>query len=92
MTQVGTRELKNRLSHYLRLVGAGASFVVTDHGRPVAEIRPVSEEGRAHDQAWLRAAAAGWVTAPTRKRRTRIKRATLKGDWKVADAVIEGRG
>ncbi len=39
MQRVGIRELKNHLSEYLRLVAGGESIVVTDHGRPVAEIR-----------------------------------------------------
>jgi antitoxin (DNA-binding transcriptional repressor) of toxin-antitoxin stability system len=39
MRAVGVRELKNKLSEYLRLVGAGEEILVTDHGRVVAEIR-----------------------------------------------------
>lgn len=39
MEQVGVRELKNRLSEYLRRVDRGEVIVVTDRGRPVAEIR-----------------------------------------------------
>lgn len=39
MERVGVRELKNRLSEYLRRVGLGESFLVTEHGRPVAEIK-----------------------------------------------------
>ncbi len=37
---VGSRELKTRLGTYLRRVREGESFVVTDRGRPVAELRP----------------------------------------------------
>lgn len=36
---VGIRELKNRLSEYLRLVRAGEHVLVTDRGEVVAEIR-----------------------------------------------------
>lgn len=39
MTVVGIRELKNRLSEYLRLVRAGEHVLVTDRGEVVAEIR-----------------------------------------------------
>lgn len=39
MEQVGVRELKNRLSEYLRRVDHGEVILVTDRGRPVAEIR-----------------------------------------------------
>src|SRR5437588_12546401 len=40
MRAVGIRELKNRLSEYLRLVGNGENIQVTDRGRVVAEIHP----------------------------------------------------
>jgi prevent-host-death family protein len=39
---VGARELKTRLGTYLRQVMAGASLLVTERGRPVAELRPVT--------------------------------------------------
>jgi prevent-host-death family protein len=38
MTEVGIRELKNRLSMYLDRVRRGEIIVVTDRGRPVARI------------------------------------------------------
>jgi prevent-host-death family protein len=41
MIAVGVRELKARLSEYLRLVRAGELVLVTDRGRVVAELRPV---------------------------------------------------
>ena len=40
MRAVGIRELKNRLSEYIRLVGSGERVLVTDRGVIVAEIRP----------------------------------------------------
>lgn len=40
MHAVGIRELKNKLSHYVRLVEAGESVLVTHRGAVVAEIRP----------------------------------------------------
>lgn len=39
MVTVGIRELKNRLSKYLRMVRAGELVQVTDRGTVVAEIR-----------------------------------------------------
>ena len=38
MKTVGVRELKNRLSEYLRHVRSGESLLVTDRGEVVAEI------------------------------------------------------
>lgn len=40
MQAVGIRELKNKLSHYVRLVEAGESVLVTDRGTVVAELCP----------------------------------------------------
>jgi len=38
---VSVRTLKNRLSEYLRRVQSGQPVVVTDHGRPIAELAPL---------------------------------------------------
>lgn len=38
MLTVGVRELKNRLSEYLRAVSAGETVLVTDRGEVVAEL------------------------------------------------------
>ena len=40
MKTVGIRELKNRLSEYLRQVRSGESLLVTDRGEVVAEFSP----------------------------------------------------
>jgi antitoxin (DNA-binding transcriptional repressor) of toxin-antitoxin stability system len=45
MKEVGIRELKDRLSEYIRLVRAGEVVVVTDRGEVVAELRPPSVGG-----------------------------------------------
>ncbi|HLG20789.1 MAG TPA: type II toxin-antitoxin system Phd/YefM family antitoxin [Bdellovibrionota bacterium] len=38
MKTVPVSQLKSRLSEYLRKVGQGARFVVTDRGKPIAEL------------------------------------------------------
>lgn len=40
VTTVGVRDLKNRLSEFLRRVAAGERITVTDRGRPVALLTP----------------------------------------------------
>ncbi|GAB2770974.1 type II toxin-antitoxin system prevent-host-death family antitoxin [Terrabacter koreensis] len=40
--QVGIRELKSRLSEFLSLAQAGETLVITDRGKPVAELRPLA--------------------------------------------------
>lgn len=58
MKTVGVRELKNRLSEYLRKVRSGESVLVADRGEVVAELSPPGH-GQADDSvpAGLRALA-----------------------------------
>lgn len=44
MQSVGVRELKNRLSAFLRQVRSGESVLVTDRGEVVAEISPPGQK------------------------------------------------
>jgi prevent-host-death family protein len=60
MNAVGVRDLKNRLSHHLKRVRAGARLTVTERGRPIATLAPVEVRD---DLAWLhRMVAAGEAT------------------------------
>lgn len=45
MSSVGIRELRQRASELLRRVAAGETIEVTDHGRPVALLAPLPDEG-----------------------------------------------
>jgi len=49
MHAVGIRDLKNRLSEYLRLVRAGETILVTDRGEVVAELGPPGEAASRRD-------------------------------------------
>jgi prevent-host-death family protein len=49
METVGIRELKNRLSAYVRKVEAGDVVLVTDRGRVVAELVPPGWQRPARD-------------------------------------------
>ncbi len=63
---VGIKELKNRLSEYVRLASAGETVLVTDRDRVVAEIVP-PRYGRAETLADARLAEAvrkGWMAPP----------------------------
>jgi antitoxin (DNA-binding transcriptional repressor) of toxin-antitoxin stability system len=46
MRAIGVRELKNRLSEYLRLVRGGERVLVTDRGKVVAELGPPGMSAR----------------------------------------------
>lgn len=59
------KELRNKLSEYLRRVAGGERVTVTMHGRPVAEILPAGSPRDPDDEIWRRLAAEGKVTLPT---------------------------
>lgn len=88
MAAVGVRELKNRLSQYLKQVKAGERLVVTERGKPVAIITPPSvTPADQRIEAMLREGIARWGGGKPRgaRRPPRIKGPS------VARAVIEGR-
>ena len=63
---VGIRELKTRLGTYLRLVREGATLIVTDRGRPIAELRPLSPSaGKDLDAVMKDMIALGVVSLPS---------------------------
>jgi len=60
--EVSIREMKNRLSKYLKLVQTGKDVVITDRGKPVARlirVVPTAEETEA--EAIRRINALPWV-------------------------------
>jgi len=59
---VGSRELKIHLGTYLRRVRAGASLVVTDRGRPIAELRPLPAREMGLDAKLESLAALGVIS------------------------------
>ena len=78
MSTVGIRELKNRLTEYLRRTKQGEEIVVTERGTPIAVIQPIqSARTIASLEARLaRLAAQGLVVLPRgtpRRRRRRVK-------------------
>ena len=92
MSTVGIRELKNRLTRYLRQTKNGEEIVVTERGKPIALLIPIKSAKRATSlEARLAALAAeGRVTLPTRKPLKRIRMVKIAGPT-IAQTVIEDR-
>ena len=71
MKVAGIRDLKSRLSHYLRLVGNGDVVLVTDRGAVVAQLGPapqfVPSGGESESEALLRLARLGRTRLGTGK-------------------------
>jgi len=66
---VGSRELKTRLGTYLRLVKEGSTLIVTERGRPVAELRPLEHRDDALEHRLYELAAAGVIGSEVAERK-----------------------
>ena len=93
MQKVGLKTLKNKLSEYVRLAAAGEIVVITDRGRPVAEIVPSRREPesvieRGIREGWIRPASRGPDWPPPRNP---IKGYTLEQLLKDLDQDREDR-
>jgi len=59
-TVVGTRELKNRLSAYLRRVKAGETVIITERGKPVGQILPIQADLSSRLKKLVEAGVVEW--------------------------------
>jgi prevent-host-death family protein len=86
---VSIRELKSRLSHYLRLARGGESVVITDRGVPVGRLVPMEPdlEGRI---AELR--AAGLLRWSGRQLTQRQPVVQVPEGKSIAALIVEDRG
>ena len=85
--KVGTKELKNRLSHYLRLVREGEHVLVTDHGIVVAEIR-VARPATSRDEACLRALEQEGLATKGHKQINDFAPIVVRGKKKLLSAIV----
>ncbi len=87
-TRVSIRELKSRLSYYIRLTKLGRSILITDRGVPVGRLIPLAPKLEQRIGAMRDSGDIAWngnklrpVTPIKRRRRTRT----------VADILIADR-
>jgi prevent-host-death family protein len=75
MSSVGVKELKNRLTHYLRRTKQGEEIIVTDRGAPIALLHPINGTAKAMSLEGKLGglAARGAVILPTRKPLKRVR-------------------
>lgn len=90
MTQmkVGVRELKARLSAYLRHVRAGGTVVITERGKPIGRIVPESPSIEAQLEALSQAGLIAWSG---KKLLLAKPVARIQGIRTVADLLLEDR-
>ena len=92
MGTVGIKELKDRLTYYLRLTKQGEEIVVTERGKPIALLQPLQSatQVQSREARLAQLAAQGVVTLPTNKPLSRLRRAKAKGA-PVSQLVLEER-
>ena len=84
--EVGIRQFRNDLRHWLDRVGEGEDVVITERDRPIARLSGVSSRG-----ALDRLIAAGVVTRAQRPRRRDSSYRRVKSNGPVSDLVKEQR-
>ena len=85
---VGVRELKSRLSAYLRRVKLGETLVITEHGKPVGRLIP---QGQSLAQRLEELQQAGLIRRGGRKLSPTRPLARLRGKKSVAEVILEDR-
>ncbi len=94
MQTVGVRDLKSRLTHYLRLIKEGEKVIVTERGKPVALIRPLdgTEKQSSIEERLAVLAKQGLIRLPLKKGLFDFKTPPIKTKGKPASRmVIEDR-
>ena len=94
MVTVGSRELKNRLGKYLKLVRQGETIQITDRGTPVGCITPVTDSTALVDEQLSKLISSGHVrmgvTQPASRRRA-FRPIRLKPGLSTTEMLAEDR-
>lgn len=92
MGRVGIKELKNRLTQYLRQAKRGEEIIVTERGHPIVLMQSLKAAERVEslDARLARLAAQGRVAMPTRSPLRRIRLAKVRGA-PVSQTILEER-
>jgi prevent-host-death family protein len=86
--EVGIRELKARLSAYLRHVKAGGTVTITERGRPIGRIVPLAQSTEAQLEALSQVGLVAWSGE---RLPPLVPVARTTGDRTVADLLLEDR-
>lgn len=83
---VGVKELRGNLRHWLETVQQGAEITVTERGRPIARIVPAAGQS-----AYERLVAEGVITPAERPRQADRAYPRVDADVSLSDIVLEQR-
>ncbi|MFQ5899824.1 MAG: type II toxin-antitoxin system Phd/YefM family antitoxin [Candidatus Methylomirabilia bacterium] len=92
MNTVGVKELKNRLTQYLRRTKQGEEVIVTERGKPIALLHPIQSavDAVSLEARLARLAARGVVTLPTHKPLKRVHLVKVAGP-PLSHTILEDR-
>ena len=86
---ISIRDMKNHLSKYLKLVRAGKEVVITDRGKPVAQLTPIRPLSERDEEAIARTNALPWVQPGKEgKPKGSRKGVALRGKGPTAAAIV----
>jgi prevent-host-death family protein len=90
---VGVRELKNRLTSYLKLVKADREVIVTEHGTPIAVIGSIKKAvaGRSLDAKLAALAVKGEIQVAEHPLKPRVRRVKVAGGLVSARILADRR-
>jgi prevent-host-death family protein len=88
---VSIRELKNRLSHFLRLIKEGESLIITDRGTPIGRIVPIAPAGKRLDEHFAAMKQAGQLEWSGRKLSKNKPVAKARGKRSVSNLLVKDR-
>ena len=79
--RVGVRELKNRLTSYLKLAKADQEVIVTERGKPIAIIQPLgtATAPRSLEARIAALSARGEISVPQVQLRRHVRRVKVAG-------------
>jgi prevent-host-death family protein len=93
METVGIRELKNKLTYYLKLTREGNKIVVTDRGTPVAVIQSIDriKNNTSVEERLASLAKRGMVRLPQKRGELPPFKSVKATGKPASEIIIEGR-
>ena len=93
MQMVGVKELKNKLTHYLKLTKGGDRIIVTDRGSPIAILHSLDhvEEDAGKEERLAALSRRGMIKLPTKRGKIgRFKSIQVSGK-PASEIILEDR-
>jgi prevent-host-death family protein len=93
MHVVGIKELKNRLTYYLKLTKKGGRIVVTDRGSPIAVLHSLDhiEESAGMEEKLASLGKKGMLRVPIKARKLLPFEAVIAAGKSASEIIIENR-